>query len=91
MSGNQLAGEILKGHAGQYRSFSWPKGALTPEEEERCLSGILPGDRSRGNQTLRCVTCDSRRLLVSAYSAAQKSSSVDAVYQHAVFFERYVR
>lgn len=89
MSGNQLAGEILKGHAGQYRSFSWPKGALTPEEEERCLSGILPGDRSRGNQTLRCVTCDSRRLLVSAYSAAQKSSSVDAVYQHAVFFENF--
>lgn len=89
MSGNQLMGEILKGHAGQYRSFSCPKGALTPAEEERCLSGILPGDRSRGNQTLRCVACDSRRLLVSAYSAAQKSSSVDAVYQHAVFFENF--
>ena len=89
MSGKQLAGEILKGHAGQYRSFSCPAGVLTREEEEQCLSGTLPGDRSRGNQTLRCVTCGSRRLLVSGYSAAQKSSSVDAVYQHAAFFENF--
>ena len=89
MSGKQVAGEILKGHAGQYRTFSCPAGALTREEEEECLSGTLPGDRSRGNQTLRCVTCGSRRLLVSAYSAVQKDGSVDAVYQHAAFFENF--
>ena len=47
MNRENLAGEILKGHAGQYRTFSCPKGALTREEEEQCLSGTLPGDRSR--------------------------------------------
>ena len=89
MNRENLAGEILKGHAGQYRTFSCPKGALTREEEEQCLSGTLPGDRSRGNQTLRCVPCGGRLLLVSAYSAAQTDSTVGAVYQHAVFFENF--
>lgn len=89
MSEKQLMGEILKGHAGQYRTFSCPADALSQEEVEQCLSGTLPGDRSRGNQTLRCVTCGSRRLLVSGYSAVQKSSSADAVYQHAAFFENF--
>lgn len=90
MNGNQLAGEILKGHAGQYRNFSYPQGALIQQEEDECLSGILPGDKDRGNQTLRYVSCNNgRRLLVSAYSAAQKNRSVGAIYQHAAFFENF--
>lgn len=89
MNRENMAGEILKGHAGQYRTFSCPKGALTREEEELCLGGTLPGDRSRGNQTLRCVSRDGRMLLVSAYSAVQSDSAVGAVYQHAAFFEEF--
>ena len=80
MNRENMAGEILKGHAGQYRTFSCPKGALTREEEELCLGGTLPGDRSRGNQTLRCVSRDGRMLLVSAYSTVQSDSTVGAVY-----------
>ncbi len=89
MNRENMAGEILKGHAGQYRTFSCPSGALTREEEEQCLSAALPGDRSRGNQTLRCVSCGGRLLLVSAYSAVQSGSAVGAVYQHAAFFENF--
>ena len=34
MNRENMAGEILKGHAGQYRTFSCPSGALTWRKAE---------------------------------------------------------
>lgn len=89
MGKQKPAGEILKGHYGQYRVFQYSEIGLPEKLSERFLQGTSPGNCSWANQTWRCLENDGLFIAASCCDR-QKKRSVDTCYYHARYFSASV-